>query len=104
MLRTSARSPPSWAATLPQKFSAATTAILPAPPCEPDDAGAPLRPQPLASATSASASAAPSRTGSPTRRGSIFIAGGRRGGGAHLRRRPPGGPHQTRLGPLKPPP
>src|SRR5438132_124751 len=56
MLRTSARSPPSWAATLPQKFSAATTAILPAPPCEPDDAGAPLRPQPLASATSASAS------------------------------------------------
>src|SRR5438105_4833555 len=65
MLLTLARAPASCEAMLPQKFSAATTAMWPpAPDVEPLAAGGPLRPQPLTTRVSPSASAESSRIGS----------------------------------------
>src|ERR1700730_13703344 len=99
MLLTLARSPASWAAMLPQKFSAAMTVSLAPrdpPPAEAAEGGAPLRPQPLASAASASPTAAarPMRRGGDVRCGISrglsrprALGRGRRGESGHYQRR-----------------
>ena len=76
MLLTLGRPPPSWAAMLPQKFSAATTTSPPPPPRAAGAPGLPLRPQPDATATSASASGALRRRGSEPNIGRIRVSFG----------------------------